>query len=28
VGDLAHALSMLNQRVHAHGPARLDYDHR
>ena len=27
VGDLAHTLWMLNQRVHAHGPKRLDYDH-
>ena len=27
VGDLAHTLWMLNQRVHAHGPERLDYDH-
>ncbi len=28
VGDLAHTLWMLNQRVHAYGPERLEYDHR
>ena len=27
VGDLAHTLWMLNQRAHADGPERLDYDH-